>query len=281
MLGDGKLQINDTKLKDILNANSIRCFRHKDDSSNHHKHWHNYYEIELVMDGEVTYIINNNEYKGKAGDVFIMRLNDFHEFRVSNLVDCLHIVIPVSVLPQNVEKCLLSVEGDILVHLKDNDLKKAEIIYDLLDELNEEFGDYEQAQKRHLVSSLIIFILSKKKENVFEKFSDVNIRLKEITSYIKLNIKEDLTIGKIAQEFYINSKYLEIFFKKNTGVTIVEYIRNLRLEIAMYLVMNSNKNNGEICEEVGFGAVSTFLRLFKNKYGDTPNGIRKRKNENI
>ena len=66
--------------------------------------------------------------------------------------------------------------------------------------------------------------------------------------------------------------YLQIYRKVKalTGITINEFIRNLRLSKAAYLLENSEMRVSEIMYSVGFSTHSYFTRCFKDLYGVTP-----------
>ena len=63
-------------------------------------------------------------------------------------------------------------------------------------------------------------------------------------------------------------------FKRRTGMTISDYVTNLKIEKAMDLLRNTNLSTQEIVQEIGNADVSGFIRLFKQKTGMTPSQYR-------
>ena len=76
--------------------------------------------------------------------------------------------------------------------------------------------------------------------------------------------------------------YFSAKFKKETGVTFVEYLTDIRMEAAKKLIRNTNMRLADISDAVGYKSVEHFGRLFKKRVGMTPReyerGRRSRKN---
>ena len=64
------------------------------------------------------------------------------------------------------------------------------------------------------------------------------------------------------------------FFKKNLGVSCMEYLIHYRLRKATELLQHSTLSILEISSEVGFKNLSNFNRQFKKVYKTTPRKYR-------
>ncbi|MGL5699709.1 MAG: helix-turn-helix transcriptional regulator, partial [Kluyvera sp.] len=60
------------------------------------------------------------------------------------------------------------------------------------------------------------------------------------------------------------------FFKKNTGMTLVRFLHDYRLNQAKWLLLNEEIPVSEIAERVGFNSVKTFHHVFKQNTGIAP-----------
>ena len=58
------------------------------------------------------------------------------------------------------------------------------------------------------------------------------------------------------------------------GHTFVEYLNNLRIEKAIELLRNTNKNITDISHQVGFNSIANFNKKFKDYTGQTPRKFR-------
>ncbi len=93
--------------------------------------------------------------------------------------------------------------------------------------------------------------------------------------YIADHLDERLLSEQIAQALFLNADYLNRIFKKETGITLSEYISNQRIEKAKELLLNSTFSVSEIAFEVGFQSFSYFSKIFKRKTGKEPSKYRK------
>ncbi|GAE87703.1 response regulator [Acetivibrio straminisolvens] len=105
-----------------------------------------------------------------------------------------------------------------------------------------------------------------------EKVSGV---ISSAVNYIKENCKRDISLGEVAEFVNLNPSYLSRLFKEEKGIQFVEYVRNIKMEMAKEMLKNSNKKIYQICEELGYQSVQYFSTIFKNTVGMTPIEYRK------
>lgn len=257
--------------------NTVYCNRQKFTGKNCHRHA--YYEIEIVVNGSGSHIINGNQYQEKTGDVFIMRLTDFHEFKHEKETENWVIEIPPSYISGELANMMMLVNGDIITNLTGESFEHAKDLYCMIEKLKDKKDKFYDLFKQNLTASLILYILDHTDKNISRKYSRDNERMRDIIEYINQNISSpELTINSIASNFYINKGYLSALFKKNMGITLVAYIRKIRLSNASMMLASTNKKIIEVCELSGFNSISSFLREFKKEYGISPTEMR-RKNE--
>ena len=97
-----------------------------------------------------------------------------------------------------------------------------------------------------------------------------------ILTYICENFKNpDLNVSQIAMAFNITPVYMSAIFKRRAGKSILDVIRQTRIEYARTL-LEDGMNVGEVASEVGFSDSTAFGRTFKNYYGVTPGKVKKR-----
>ena len=96
-----------------------------------------------------------------------------------------------------------------------------------------------------------------------------------IEKYIKANYRDpSLCLNKISDEFHISETYFSHMFKEKTGTNFSTYLENVRMQEAMRLLRESDKNLSELYLLVGYNNVTTFRRAFKKTFGVTPSSIR-------
>ena len=98
--------------------------------------------------------------------------------------------------------------------------------------------------------------------------------IQKTLSFINENISEsDLSVELLASKVYLSRSQLYRKIKALTGVSVNEFIRNVRLEKAKELIELGNNNINEISYKVGFTSPSYFTKCYKTKYGHLPTHI--------
>ena len=98
---------------------------------------------------------------------------------------------------------------------------------------------------------------------------------KEIISYIDFHYMEDLTLNRLAEMFNISKTYLSNLFRRETGVTLTEYIHQVRMRKAITLINSSALPVAAIATACGYNDINYFTRIFKRTYGLSPKQYQK------
>ena len=85
-----------------------------------------------------------------------------------------------------------------------------------------------------------------------------------------------VTLSEICREFGRSRSYISHMFKSRCGVSIRSWCNRLKLEDAKNLLDKTDLPVTEIALNVGFGDVSYFIRLFRERFAMTPLQYRKR-----
>jgi signal transduction histidine kinase/ligand-binding sensor domain-containing protein/DNA-binding response OmpR family regulator len=95
--------------------------------------------------------------------------------------------------------------------------------------------------------------------------------IQKTLSFIHENINEsDLSVEILAAKLFLSRTQLYRKIKTLTGVSVNEFIRNVRLEKAKELIALGNNTMNEISYKVGFSSPSYFTKCFREKYGHIP-----------
>lgn len=91
-----------------------------------------------------------------------------------------------------------------------------------------------------------------------------------ILEYISANIRTELSRSSIAEAFHISSSHLSQIFKEEMGVSIIQYIQQQRIDLAVYYFELGETNISEVASMVGYGDSSYFTRVFRKVRGISP-----------
>lgn len=99
--------------------------------------------------------------------------------------------------------------------------------------------------------------------------------------YILKHIGQAITTEALAKQCGINRTYLCKLFNEETGITVWQYVTQVKMEEAKRLMDITSKSIAEIAEYLGYSSQSHFQRVFKQQTGTTPNSYRKQAGKQI
>lgn len=91
---------------------------------------------------------------------------------------------------------------------------------------------------------------------------------------INNDLSADLSLSTLAKQQNISSAYLSTLFKKETGKTVSEYIREKRINYAASLLSTTHLQVQTVALHCGIMDVQYFSKLFKRQMGKTPKEYR-------
>lgn len=103
-----------------------------------------------------------------------------------------------------------------------------------------------------------------------------NKRISEIQAYLILNYEQPLKLDELAARFYMNKTHLCDAFKKECNITVVAFLRDIRMTKAAYLLLNTDETVQNIAASIGYPDGAYFAKLFRKHYGVSPEAYRKK-----
>jgi len=108
-----------------------------------------------------------------------------------------------------------------------------------------------------------------------DRRSDSARAVDEVKAIIASNYREELDLAGLAERVYLTPSYLSRLFRQETGVTITDYLIQVRIEQAKKLLRSRpDLKTYEVGEQVGYPDSAYFTKLFKRIVGMTPNEYR-------
>ncbi|MDD3278693.1 MAG: AraC family transcriptional regulator [Lachnospiraceae bacterium] len=98
--------------------------------------------------------------------------------------------------------------------------------------------------------------------------------IEETVSYINEHFVEELSVNTLARQAMLSPYHFIRIFKEETGFTPHEYLINIRLNTAKYMLKTTRDSVKNICYNCGFSNESVFCTSFKKNVGMTPAAYR-------
>lgn len=95
--------------------------------------------------------------------------------------------------------------------------------------------------------------------------------------YIEENIEEELNSEMLSSKLYVSTYNFQRMFPILCNCTVGEYIKNRRLTLAGYELLNNNSNIMDIAIKYRYETNESFARSFSRFHGVTPSAVKKNK----
>lgn len=248
-------------------------------------HFHDYYEIYYLLDGERYYFINNKTFLIKRGDLVLINSNDLHRTIDVGSPSHKRVLLYfqkdfISSKRNNHCELLKKIfeNGNHVIRLPSNEQDMVEaLLNNMLDEASIKQTGY-MLRLQSLLGELLVSAARFIETSVFSRFdylSPVHRKVSEIVLYINQNYMEPLTLDTLSENFYISKYHLSRIFKETTGFSFIEYLNSVRVREAQIFLRDEKEKIIDIAQKVGYGSISHFGRVFKATTGVSPHEYRK------
>ncbi|MBE6934608.1 MAG: helix-turn-helix domain-containing protein [Ruminococcaceae bacterium] len=229
-------------------------------------HYHETYELYYLEAGSREHFIEDKLFSASAGDFVLIPPEKLHrtggEYGVRTLINFSEEFLRKVYTQQAAAQLLRCFEKRMLT--PSNEQRK--ICEYLLRKLADTVDEGEKA----ILLGMLLTELSKCET---QKIADGKVST--IVAYINKNYSTIRTIDEIADTFFISKFYLCRMFKRGMKITVMDYLNQIRIKHACYLLEHSPKNVGQISDMCGFGSAAYFSKLFKKAIGVPPLVYRK------
>jgi AraC family transcriptional regulator, pdu and cob operon regulator len=119
------------------------------------------------------------------------------------------------------------------------------------------------------------YILESESKLLFLESVNEKKKILAARHYIEQNYQKKLTIEEIANCVFLSKSHFSHMFKKEVGISPINYLNRFRIDKAKELLQNTNNSITEIAANVGFQSLPHFNRIFKSLEKITPGLCRK------
>ena len=117
----------------------------------------------------------------------------------------------------------------------------------------------------------LLLLAMEEKETVAEGCDE---RVHFVLHYLHTHFADVISIDKLAQDAHLNKFYLCHLFHAQTGMTVMQYLKETRLAVARKMLIETKRSITQIAQDCGFGSASHFCTFFKAREGISPREYR-------
>lgn len=256
---------------------------------------HNFWEFVCVDKGEVTIGAGDQIYTLKKGDIAFHEPNEFHWVKANGSIAPNLIVIS------------FSSKSPIMNFFRKKILRTDDFARSLLARIITEAGNFlegrlddpyqtvlrPKSSQPPASGQLIQLYLEELMIYFYRKYSDLSTPADEkpdkpdkpdktmkenidtevfnrVVAYLGQHLSGRVTIETICKDNLIGRSQLQKIFSKKSGLGIIEYFSNMKIEAAKELIRTEQMNFTQISEKLGYTSIHYFSRQFKKVTGMTP-----------
>lgn len=237
-------------------------------------HTHNHLELFYIVGGKGQFLIQDQLYPVNANNLVIINPNIPHT--------------EVSLNAQPMEYIVLGIEGialetgqkengqfSILDHFESVEISGC--LRNILREMEQKNTGYEDVCQAYMEILIIRLMRSTALAVPTEpRTASGNRQCAAVRQYIDLHFKEALTLEQLAEEAHMNKYYLSHSFKKEYGVSPINYMISRRIDESKYLLAETDLSLSQIAQLLGFSSLSYFSQVFRRTQGASPMEFRQR-----
>ena len=249
-------------------------------------HWQTELEIIYLLSGELEVTLDQQSVLLSTGDIFLINSKSVHSTKCIKGNEALLLQLPYLFI----EKYIPDLTSFIFnLKLQDDSLEITRQRDSLKMLLRKLFYIQQEASAESLLlfqMTLLEFLyllfhhFRSPKSPEADKNHARNLGvLDPVFSYVRLHYQKSISIAEIAAITSFQPEYFCRFFKKNTGITFLQYLNEVRLSRIYDDLIHTDIPVGKLLELHGFTNYKLFRKMFHEKFGTTPKSIRRNKTD--
>ncbi len=233
-------------------------------------HWHNYFELEIILSGRGTYTVNDKEYAFPENNVFILTPTDFHHIKAEEHTEIINISFREDAIDERNIGRLLGTGGTVAYSKSEDAYNCVTSAAALLRRECTLGGECSEQLLAYILKCILW-------EGAGEAYPSAKARggIKSAISYMHIHFRENISLRTVAAQAGYHPTYFSEVFREATGESYIEMLTRLRLGSARTMLANGFSVS-DACFLSGFGSLSGFLAVFKKHLHMSPREYRAR-----
>lgn len=250
-------------------------------------HMHSFFELMYVTKGYIMHSLNDGpETRIGENEYLFIDYNNFHSYTCHN-AEVINIAFSPKFIDKNIGYCRnishfltspkfhlrnpldISFPAQKILHDESNEILN---LIKLIQTQMENRYITSHTITQQLLTAILLIILQPYYEKSFTNNS--SLISNELIKITNEHFSESNPLGIAAAALNCSASTLSQQFKKDFKITFKEYLRDIRIEEAKYLLENTKSKISIIGSSVGYKDIKFFTKVFKDLTGLTPSAYR-------
>jgi AraC family L-rhamnose operon transcriptional activator RhaR/AraC family L-rhamnose operon regulatory protein RhaS len=253
-------------------------------------HYHDFYELVIVLNGSGQHITAGKGYSISRGDVFVIKpfvqhtYKNIHDLEIENIL-----FVPEKLnIPQadirNISGYFALFDAEPMLREK-HDFKsrltltheQLAIVTQIIIKLHSELKNKDDGFRFMIITYFMQLIgyLSRCYSHSREKHSQKLLQISSMIDFIETNYHNHVTLNKIAAKGNISGRTADRIFKEALKMSPIEYLLKVRINNAKNLLKNQQCTVSEAAFQSGFNDSNYFTKQFKKFTAISPRKYKK------
>lgn len=232
-------------------------------------HTHNHMELFYIVGGKGQFLIEDKLYPVSASKLVIINNNVSHTEIGVKEAPLQYIVLGIEGLKLPAGEA--SNGQYVILDSFDESREIFSCIKNILREMEIKSPGYEDICQAYTEILTIRLMRSIELAVPLESQSGASNRQCAVAKrYIDLHFKEALTLEQLAEQAHVNKYYLSHAFKREYGISPINYMISRRIKESKYLLEETDLSVSDISQLLGFSSLSYFSQVFHKSQGSSP-----------
>ncbi|MGN0636984.1 MAG: helix-turn-helix domain-containing protein [Huintestinicola sp.] len=252
-------------------------------------HWHSEFEINFIREGSAEFICGEEKFTSACGDIIITQPNVLHSIypcaNARQVYDTLvfsHEIFGGTDSDRYICECIRPlINGSMRVptHITPKHHYYRELAMAAENIFSCAKGDAPRLDMLMRSEIIKLFWLLESEAETVSLSCSSDSMIRPALEYIGEHFSERITVSQLAASVHLSESYFMDRFRKQVGLSAIEYISHFRIDKACKALIGTKKNILEIALDCGFSNISNFNRQFKKIAGCSPTEYRKKLSE--
>lgn len=256
--------------KPFLQKSQKATLHRKNNNLDFSLHLHNAVELVMMLSGHSTVLYEGRRIPLSDGELFLAFPDRVHGYEDSQDSESIVFIIPVYPYLSDFRETLeQKLPVDPVLHKGEWEHTNVRLLLEMAEGDRFMSGNKVTHGYAMLIMAKLLPLLT-----LQDAPSASTNALQSILLYLNRHYTQPLTRQDLAAAVGYNESYISHLFSDTLRTTLTEYITSLRMDDALYLLSGTDLTVGQIADELGFGSVRSFNRVFLKHAHMTPSAYR-------